>query len=62
MMLGASRVDFIHLTRMGVNLLNSSNTGNEENAAMLDYEDELLVEELDLEFDDDDFADDAVEL
>ncbi len=29
---------------------------------MLDYEDELLVEELDLEFDDDEFADDAVEL
>ena len=62
MMLGASRVGVICLTRIGVNLLNSSNTGNEENSAMLDYEDELLVEELDLEFDDDEFADDAVEL
>ena len=29
---------------------------------MLDYEDEMLLEELDLEFDDDEFADDAVEL
>ncbi len=29
---------------------------------MLEYEDELLLEELDLEFDDDEFADDAVEL